>query len=83
MRGRWSWAITGTILILAALLTVLTRWFIRGGIHGGRRFMLLILLALVGCLVHARYDFPFQIYSILFLFLTICALLFNLSRRPW
>jgi len=73
----------GTILILAALLTVLTRWFIRGGIHGGRRFMLLILLALVGCLVHARYDFPFQIYSILFLFLTICALLFNLSRRPW
>ena len=45
--------------------------------------MLLIWLALLGCLAEARYDFPFQIYSIVFLFLTICAVIFNLSRRGW
>ena len=59
---------TGTVTLSSACLSVIG---------------LLIWVALVGCLVHARYDFPFQIYSILFLFLTICALLFNLSRRPW
>ena len=32
-------------------------------------------LALTGCLLHARFDFPLQIYSILFLFLLECAIL--------
>ena len=32
-------------------------------------------LALAGCLVHARFDFPLQIHSILFLFLLIAAML--------
>ena len=44
--------------------------------------MLAIWLALAGCLVHARYDFPFQVHSIVFLFLVLCAILFVLSRRP-
>ena len=35
-----------------------------------------------GCLAHARYDFPFQIHSIVFLFLVVCAILINLTRRP-
>jgi hypothetical protein len=34
-------------------------------------------LALAGCLAHARFDFPFQIYSILFLFLVLCAIAFS------
>jgi hypothetical protein len=72
----------GSGLIGLALLTVLLRWFGRGGIHGGRRFVVLVWLALAGCMVHARWDFPFQIYSILFLFLVLCAVLFVLSRRP-
>ena len=71
----------GCALIALAFATVLARWFTRGGLHGGRRFMLLMWLALAGCLVHARFDFPFQIYSILFLFLVLCAVAFNLSRR--
>jgi len=58
------------------------RWFFRGGIHGGRRFVILMWLALAGCLVHARFDFPFQVHSILFLFILLCAILVNLSRRP-
>ena len=72
----------GSGLVALAFLAVVLRWFARGGIHGGRRFIILIWLALAGCLVHARYDFPFQIHSIVFLFLVLCAILFNLTRRP-
>jgi O-antigen ligase len=72
----------GSALIALAFVTAVLRWFARGGIHGGRRFTILIWLALAGCLVHARYDFPFQIYSIVLLFLVLCAILSTLTRRP-
>lgn len=71
----------GSALVGLALGLVVFRWFIRGGIHGGRRFVGLTWLALVGCLAHARFDFPFQVPSILFLTVVICAVLFVLSRR--
>jgi O-antigen ligase len=71
----------GSGLIALALVTVVLRWFAPGGIHGGRRFILLIWLGLAGCLAHARIDFPFQIHSIVFLFLVLCAILFVLTRR--
>lgn len=45
------------------------------------RFMLLLWLSLTGCLVWARWDFPFQIYSVLFLALVICAVAASLTRR--
>lgn len=75
-----GWA--GSSLIALALGAVLLRWFARGGLHGPRRLVMLLWLALGGCLAHARYDFPFQIHSIVFLFLLLCALLSNFSRRP-
>jgi O-antigen ligase len=81
LETRITFGWVGTILILLALLTVMLRWFAPGGIHGGRRFVILTWLAMGGCLAHARFDFPFQIYSILFLFLVLCAVLFNLARR--
>ena len=65
-------------MISLAFATTLVRWFLPGGIHGGRRFVVLTWLALAGCLAHARYDFPFQIYSILFL--VLCAILSDLTR---
>jgi hypothetical protein len=71
----------GSSLLWLSLLLVLARWFFPGDIHGGRRFMVLAWLAIAGCLVHARYDFPFQIHSIVALFLTLCAVLSVLSRR--
>ena len=71
----------GGALVGLALGVVLLRWFIRGGIHGGRRFVGLTWLALAGCLAHARFDFPFQVPSILFLAVILCAVLFVLSRR--
>ncbi len=71
----------GLLLLLAALACVALRWFAPGGIREGRRFVILAWLGLAGCLVHALFDFPFQIHSILFLFLMICAILFSPSRK--
>jgi O-antigen ligase len=71
----------GFSLILLALVTVLSRWFVRGGIPAHRVFMMFLWLGLGGCLIYAVVDFPFQIYSILFLFLVICAVLYCLSRK--
>jgi len=82
LETRITFGWVGSALIALALATVLLRWFVPGGIHGGRRFVLLMWLALGGCLVHARFDFPFQMHSIVFLFLILCATLFILSRRP-
>jgi hypothetical protein len=48
--------------------------------RGSRRLVVLAWLGLGGCLVHALFDFPFQIHSMLFLFLVICAILFCLGR---
>jgi hypothetical protein len=70
----------GFALLLAALGCVGLRWFLPGGLRGSRRFVFLAWLGLAGCLVHALFDFPFQIHSTLFLFLVICALLLNLGR---
>ncbi|HEY5043136.1 MAG TPA: O-antigen ligase family protein [Verrucomicrobiae bacterium] len=80
MRITFGWL--GFLLMLAALACVGLRWFVPGGIRGSRRLVVLAWLALGGCLVHALFDFPFQIHSTLFLFLVICAILFGLSRNP-
>jgi O-antigen ligase len=71
----------GLILLLMALGCIVFRWFAPGGIRASKWFVLLAWLGPLGCLVHACFDFPFQIYSILFLFLVICAALFAMTRR--
>lgn len=78
-RVTFGWV--GSSFIGSAFLLVLGRWFTRGGIRGVWPFVLLLWLALAGCLVHARFDFPLQIYSILFVFLLVCAILSTLSLR--
>jgi hypothetical protein len=83
LETRITFGWVGSALVALAYLAVLGRWFASGGIHGGRRFVLLIWLAMAGCLVHARFDFPFQIYSIVFLFLLLCSILSVLSRHAW
>jgi O-antigen ligase len=70
----------GFSLLLAALACIAVRWFVPGGVRGSRRIVVLGWLGLAGCLVHALFDFPFQVHSTLFLFLVICAILFGLSR---
>ncbi len=82
LETRITFGWVGSLLIGLAFLLVLARWFVPAGIHGGRRFTVLTWLALTGVLVHARYDFPFQIHSVLALFVVLCAILSCLSRRP-
>jgi O-antigen ligase len=71
----------GLGLLLLALGWVWIRWWLPGGIRGGRRFVWSLWLAQAGCLVHARWDFPFQIHSIVFLFVVWTAVLACVSRR--
>jgi hypothetical protein len=81
LETRITFGYVGCALLGLALWTVAVRWFMRGGINGGRRFVALTWFALAGCMMHARFDFPFQVHSIVLLFLVLCAILFTLSRR--
>jgi len=81
LETRITFGWVGCALIGLAFVTVILRWFGQGAIHGGRRFMVLLWLSLAGCLVQARWDFPFQIYSIVFLVLVLGAIMANLTRR--
>jgi hypothetical protein len=71
----------GSAMILLAWCLVLGHWFVGGGIHAKATVVALYWAAFAGCLFYARYDFPFQIYSILFLFLVLAAALFSLSHK--
>ena len=70
----------GTGLLLLALLLAATRWLVPGGLPAPPLFGFLVCGALAGCLIHARFDFPLQIHSILALFLVLCATLSCLGR---
>jgi len=61
---------TGLLLAMAALGCVAVL-----GLFAPRRMALVCGLALTGCLVHAYFDFPLQVHSILFLFLLLAAIL--------
>lgn len=67
-----------TLLVIAFALTALAS-FTGGRLYVGRNFLLMTWLGLLGCLVHARFDFPFQVHSILCLFLTLSAIVSGLS----
>jgi hypothetical protein len=71
----------GVVLVIVALGTLLVRSWLGRGLRTIRIVIALWWLALAGCLVHARFDFPFQIYSVLFLFMLLCAVLMALTAR--
>ena len=68
-------------LILLALILAATRWFVSTGVYAPSELVAFIWLAMAGALVHAKFDFPFQIHSIVFLFLVFCAILACVGRR--
>jgi O-antigen ligase len=69
-----------TLIVLTALVAFLC-WFRSAGIYGNKYFVMLLWVALGGCLMHACFDFPLQIHSVLTLFLVLCSVLSCLSRR--
>jgi hypothetical protein len=77
LETRITFGWTGLLLALAALGCVAA-----AGFFAPRRFAVMAGLALAGCLIHARFDFPLQIHSILFLFLLIAAMLTALGVMP-
>lgn len=87
IRITFGWLGLGALLL--ALGTVVLRSLVPGGICGSSPHLVVFgWLALGGCMIHAGFDFPLQLYSTLLLFLVICAVLTNLSffstwlRRP-
>lgn len=80
LETRLTFGWLGTGLILSTLILVLRRWSVPGGVAVGTSFVLMLWLALAGCAFQARWDFPLQVYSILFLLVLWCAVLCTLSR---
>ena len=70
----------GCLLLLAAAGLIAGRWFAPGGVRTHWTLAAFIWVALGGCLLHARFDFPLQIYSIQFVFVLLGAVLFSVSR---
>ena len=71
----------GAAPIFLTMALVLTHWFWGGSIHGNKNFVMLLWVALGGCMVHAAFDFPLQVHSVLTLFLVLCAVLSCLTQR--
>jgi O-antigen ligase len=80
LETRITFGWVGFALVAASLATAFLRWFGNGGVAAHWLFVSMIWVALGGCLIHARFDFPFQICSTLALFVQLCAILFCLSR---
>ena len=74
LETRITFGWTGLLLALAALGCV-----VAAGWRAPRRLAMMAGLALAGCLIQARFDFPLQVHSVLFLFLLIGAMLLALS----
>jgi hypothetical protein len=71
----------GFLMILGMLGLSSSRWIFHRGITARKELIAFILLALGGALVHARFDFPFQVYSILLAALLLLVMLFCFSRQ--
>ncbi len=69
-----------SILVLVVLL-IGSRWFASNGVFVPWEFMALSYIGLVGCLLHAKFDFPFQVHSIVHLFAVMSAIVFCIRRH--
>jgi len=77
-RVTFGWA--GTMLIFCLLGLALARWFAPGGIFAQWEVVAMLWVAVGGCLAHAKFSFPLQVYSILSLLLAELVILSSLSR---
>jgi O-antigen ligase len=70
----------GFALLLALLAGASAHWFLGRGVPLPGLLAALVWLAMAGCLVHARFDFPFRVHSIATVFLLYCSILSCSSR---
>lgn len=69
LETRVTWGGVGYALVLVALGCVAVRWMGPGGVRVQWVLVAAIGIAMGGCLLHARFDFPLQVYAVLNLFL--------------
>ncbi len=69
----------GLTIVFLVFICVLLVPFVGNGIPAPPEFILSIGLAIAGILIHARFDLPFQTYSLHFEFTMVCALLTTLK----
>ena len=81
LETRITFGLFGFSLIVLGLAASVAHWPFGNGIPVSWRFVSFIWLAMAGCLVHARWDLPFQVYSITLLFLLYCSVLLCVGRR--
>ena len=73
-----GWA--GVGLVIALLVMLPAHWSTGRGIQAPREFTGLLTLSLLGILAHAKFDLPFQITSLVVMFLLLCAM--GLTSAP-
>jgi hypothetical protein len=79
LRITFGWV--GFSLILLALVPVVFHWFSGHGIAIPWVLMAGIWIALAGCLVHAAYDLPMQVHSVVVMFLLNCCIAVSAHRQ--
>lgn len=80
LETRITLGLTGSIAVWLGLVLLTPRWLIRSGLPSPSPLAACLLLSMGGVLLHALGDFPFQVYSIVFLFLIFAALASLQSR---
>ena len=70
----------GCALLAATAIVLALRLALSGAMSTLSPLAFCLCLALAGCLVQARWDFPFQVYSVQWLFIAWCAVLFGLPE---
>jgi O-antigen ligase len=79
LETRITFGNVGFVVILLIFLAVWHVPFFGNGIPAPPEFIIMIGVAMLGILVHAKFDLPFQIYSIHSQFVLLCAVLTSLK----
>jgi O-antigen ligase len=79
LETRVTFGTVGFVIILMIFLAVWLVPFFGNGIPAPPEIFMLIGVAMVGILIHAKFDLPFQIYSIHSQFVLLCAVLTSLK----
>jgi O-antigen ligase len=79
LETRVTFGVVGFANILLIFFSICLVPFFGNGIPAPPEFILLIGVAMVGILVHAKFDLPFQVYSLHSQFVLLCAVLTTLK----
>jgi len=82
LETRITFGVAGASLLALAGVLAASQILLALRTQTGRSLAPFIGFAFAGCLLHARFDFPFQVHSILTLFVVLSAVLCALSYEP-